>query len=156
MGVDFTRTRGSYILFLSTNNQTTQIISKLGELSFLPGIYLYIGSALGLGGLVKRIERHLKKSKKIFWHIDNLTSSDFFTITAYIEIYNYKKLECSIANLIRENFSEEEYIEYKGFGSSDCCCESHLHQIKKRFDEIVSILKSKLSQYDFKLTQVKD
>ena len=33
-------------------------IGKLGVLHMLPGIYVYVGSALGPGGLAARIERH--------------------------------------------------------------------------------------------------
>ncbi len=40
------------------------------------GVYVYVGSAMGAGGLRARVKRHLSSSKKIHWHIDLVTSSD--------------------------------------------------------------------------------
>ena len=40
----------------------------MGEVSFKKGDYLYIGSAKSC--LETRLQRHLRKEKRIFWHID--------------------------------------------------------------------------------------
>ncbi len=37
-------------------------------------VYVYIGSAQGAGGIKARISRHLRKEKRLKWHIDYLTS----------------------------------------------------------------------------------
>ena len=42
----------------------------MGEVSFKEGDYIYIGSAKGC--LETRLQRHLRKEKRIFWHIDYL------------------------------------------------------------------------------------
>ncbi|HUT81644.1 MAG TPA: GIY-YIG nuclease family protein [Candidatus Bathyarchaeia archaeon] len=150
------KNRGSYILFLYNKNQINIDIGSLNNLFFSPGIYLYIGSALSPGGLAKRIQRHLQKTKKIFWHIDYLTTNNSFSIKAYFEIYSEMKVECILGNIIRESFNKEEIIEYKDFGSSDCRCNSHLFQINKNLDEIILILRPKIQKYKFKLVEIKE
>ena len=40
----------------------------MGEVSFKEGDYIYISSAKGC--LETRLQRHLRKEKRIFWHID--------------------------------------------------------------------------------------
>ncbi len=47
-------------------------VGKLGEFFFPQGVYLYSGSARGLGGLSSRLQRHLLGSSKKHWHIDYL------------------------------------------------------------------------------------
>ena len=94
-----------------------------------PGIYLYFGSAQGTTStsLEKRLTRHFKKKsqKKIFWHIDYLTSySDTRIIIAY---YNIKTeiTEC----LALQDFVQKNQTEIiPNFGSTDCKskCGGHL------------------------------
>jgi endonuclease-3 len=69
----------------------------------------------------KRIKRHMEKKKKIFWHIDYLTSQkNFKPYEAYI-INDAKKVECRKAAEIQKSMPS-----IPGFGSSDCSCSSHL------------------------------
>ena len=97
------------IMELSQDTEIT--IGKLGTLLFKKGTYIYVGSAPS----EKRLERHLKKEKKLFWHID------YFLKKAHIKkIYIVKgEKECEVAQKI-----DLPYI--KGFGCSDCKCPSHL------------------------------
>ncbi|MFX0150924.1 MAG: DUF123 domain-containing protein [Candidatus Hodarchaeota archaeon] len=56
-----------------------------------PGFYLYFGSALGKTStsLNYRLSHHFKSIKKIFWHIDLLTSSrNVEKIQAYSVVQN--------------------------------------------------------------------
>ena len=39
------------------------------------GLYVYVGSAGGPGGLRARVYRHFRRRKRVRWHIDRLTSS---------------------------------------------------------------------------------
>ena len=64
------KTSGSYILLLDLDNNLEIPVGKLGNISFQKGHYVYVGSALN--GLDARIKRHLRKHKKIHWHIDYL------------------------------------------------------------------------------------
>ncbi|MGB9674828.1 MAG: GIY-YIG nuclease family protein, partial [Nanopusillaceae archaeon] len=111
--------KGIYIIILECLNDIKIKVGSLGEIEFKKGYYFYIGSALN--NLEKRIERHLRKNKKIYWHIDYLTTNNNFRI---IEIYykeTNRKEECKIAKYF------EKYFDYiKNFGNSDCNDNSHL------------------------------
>ena len=65
-----TKTTGSYILILELKTVDTIAVGHLGAITFAPGIYAYVGSAMA--GLEQRISRHLRKEKKLHWHIDYL------------------------------------------------------------------------------------
>lgn len=109
--------KGSYLLILRNNKRRKIEVGALGKLKFLPGYYIYVGSALN--NLKKRIERHKKKKKKRFWHIDYLTNK--FQFLWAKKFPTDKKKECQIASLLKRRL-----LEIKGFGASDCNCSSHL------------------------------
>ena len=90
------------------------------------GYYVYIGSAFGAGGLTSRLHRHLRKKKKIYWHIDQITTSEFCEIQS-VEIIIGRKMECEVS----EKISKIDFIEsINGFGNSDCnSCQSHFYKI---------------------------
>jgi Uri superfamily endonuclease len=62
--------RGSYILLIEIHRGVRMQVGALGVLEFPEGFYAYCGSAMG--GLGPRINRHLRRKKKIQWHIDYL------------------------------------------------------------------------------------
>ena len=113
---------GTYILILNLKKTCKIKVGSLGTISFNPGIYAYVGS--GIKSLDKRIERHLKKKKKLYWHIDYFLKKA--TIKAIITIESEKKMECEIAHHLSKHF---EVIEK--FGSSDCHCKGHLFILKR-------------------------
>lgn len=92
-------------------------VGKLGNVMFDKGFYAYVGSAMN--GLEQRIARHLRKEKKIFWHIDYLL--DKGRIVEVIRIESDRKQECGIAKRFAERFEP-----VPKFGCSDCDCTSHL------------------------------
>ncbi|MBP1732790.1 MAG: endonuclease [Deltaproteobacteria bacterium] len=80
------------------------------------GLYLYVGSAKR--GLEKRLERHLRKRKKRFWHIDYITSrGDVAVRTIFLSMLG----ECET---LRAVGSFGTLFGHK-LGSSDCTCRSH-------------------------------
>jgi len=92
--------------------------------SFKKGDYIYIGSAKGC--LEARLQRHLRKKKKTYWHIDYLLKSKK---TKILQIWIIdKKVECQTAEVFCQDPTTE--IIKKGFGSSDCKCLTHLFFIK--------------------------
>ena len=127
--------KGSYILILKLENDKEIDIGKR-RIKFRKGYYAYVGSALN--SLEKRIERHLRKKKKIRWHID------YFLRYAKIEKVFYKesdkKEECEIAKKF-ENF---DYIPR--FGCSDCKCKSHLFYGK--YEDLIKKLDN-MKLFDF-------
>lgn len=115
---------GIYLLHIFVKNDLALQIGKLGERFFPRGEYLYIGSAQN--GLKKRIERHLGKRRRLFWHIDYLLANESVEIKDIIWHKEAgKEEECKIASLLR-SFGEA----IVGFGSTDCKCESHLYLLK--------------------------
>ena len=113
--------KGGYVIIASMK-KTRIRIGKIGEIDFKEGYYAYVGSAMN--SLEARIGRHLRKNKKLRWHID------YFLKHAEIEKIFYKesekKEECDIA---REFSSIFESIPK--FGASDCKCKSHLFYSKE-------------------------
>ncbi len=109
--------KGSYVLLIELKKKKKIKIGALGKLKFRKGFYTYIGSAMN--NLEKRVARHLRKNKKLHWHID------YFLQKAEIEeVYlreSNKREECKIAREFSLKFPS-----VKNFGCSDCKCESHL------------------------------
>lgn len=112
-----------YILIIQVENTTSVKVGALGELVFKTGIYAYVGSAQT--NLDQRIKRHLRKKKKLFWHIDYLLNSDKIKIKKVLIKKGMKNEECNLANLI--NMKGKAILK---FGSSDCDCKSHLFFIR--------------------------
>ncbi len=97
-------------------------IGALGEISFRRGWHIYIGSALGSGGL-KRLMRHISVAishdRKPKWHVDYLLTSLFFSLDYTIHGVTDDRLECLLANILNDS-------GVPAFGCSDCSCPSHL------------------------------
>jgi len=126
--------KGTYVILLECPENCKLSIGSLGEVSFKKGYYAYVGSAMN--NLEKRLKRHLSKDKKVFWHIDYLTTSENFIIRkVFIKISNRKE-EDKVAEILEKEFS---YISK--FGSSDSKNKSHLFIIKK-VDDLIKILKN--------------
>lgn len=123
---------GSYILILRLRKAREISIGKLGSFRFNKGYYLYVGSAER--GLSKRIERHKKKRKKFFWHIDYLRAQAIFDEA--ILFHTSQNLECKLASKLKE-FADWSVPD---FGSSDCHCESHLFATK--FNPMPSLMET--------------
>jgi len=111
---------GLYLLVLGLKRGQTIKAGKLPETYFKAGLYLYVGRAKR--GLRKRLERHLRKDKKLFWHIDY-----FLRVAKVMGIWvKINSLdECRTVSQIRK-FSKKSEIPQKKFGASDCRCRSHL------------------------------
>ena len=112
--------KGIYQLLIYLPKNALIVIGKKGRFRFPKGYYVYTGSARN--GLEKRVERHLKKNKKRFWHIDYLL--DFASIKEVFFFANGKFDECTL-NLKMLEKPEAKIIMPK-FGASDCSCPAHL------------------------------
>jgi sugar fermentation stimulation protein A len=116
---------------MSTNQRIP--VGKLKQAEFKPGIYLYIGSARN--GLLGRVARHLRKEKKIFWHID------YFLKKARIKeiwVRNDYFDECQILSEAKKSI-KNSCFPLKKFGSSDCRCPSHLIYLPGKGDNLNSL-----------------
>jgi sugar fermentation stimulation protein A len=109
--------KGTYILLIEIPRGVCMKVGALGTLEFPRGFYAYCGSAMG--GLGARINRHLRKQKKIWWHIDYLLQKG--RVRGVMSAVTNERLECQLADGLGHAFNN-----YPGFGSSDCHCQSHL------------------------------
>jgi len=119
--------KGVYVLVISVCNDIRINVGALGCKNFEKGLYAYVGSAQK--GLEKRLERHLKKAKQKFWHIDYLLDNDAVKVLEVFSKEAGKPSECEIAEKI-SSCASKKGISMEGFGSSDCKCTSHLFKLK--------------------------
>lgn len=117
---------GTYQLHISISKNIKLTIGKLGEFNFLKGNYIYTGSAMK--NFQQRVARHLRKEKKLKWHIDYLLDNKYAKIKKVIVYPSNIKNECEIN--ISAISSQNTEIPVPKFGSSDCrICPSHLIKI---------------------------
>ncbi len=129
-------TKGTYVLVLRLEGSKEISVGRLGTFAFRSGYYLYVGSALGPGGLKARLARHRRHDKKLRWHIDYLLEK-----THLVEVWSVAstdKLECRWAQAARQLPGSE--MPVPGFGSSDCRCLSHLIYLARKpiYEEFVA------------------
>lgn len=120
--------KGTYLVLYELDDAARLTVGRKGTVDLGPGIFIYVGSALGPGGLWARLRRHLSVPKKARWHIDFLHPP-----ARPVEVWvkeAKKPLECSWASLVRE--SEGCVVPLRGFGSSDCRCKAHLFAFPER------------------------
>ncbi|MEM2104391.1 MAG: GIY-YIG nuclease family protein [Candidatus Bathyarchaeia archaeon] len=116
--------KGIYVLAILIRKEIVVKIGALGEVSLRKGFYAYVGSAQR--NLEKRLNRHFKKvAKNKFWHIDYLLEEDHATVLNVFFKDVKKSEECITAqHLGKQGFP------IKGFGCSDCHCQSHFFMFK--------------------------
>ena len=127
---------GVYILHLVLPRPRYLQVGKLGSYDFLPGDYLYVGSASGHGGLRARLGRHLHGSDRRHWHIDWLRM--VATPKGYFYLESREQIECEWNQALAHQAGAR--IPVPGFGASDCSrkptiCAAHLHRFELGFDE---------------------
>ena len=114
--------KGVYVLVLRMRESKYICVGKLGKLHFKRGYYAYVGSAQGSGGF-KRVTRHFNvargKNRTRKWHIDYLLPHSELICAVFSP--TDEALECVVAKVLGK-FS----AGIKGFGCSDCSCETHL------------------------------
>lgn len=111
---------GAYQLILEMPARVTVDIGALGPRDFEPGLYVYTGRAVR--GLQARLLRHLRKDKRLRWHIDYVLQR---AVIGGIVLFPGRAAdECSINRRTERAFHAR--VPVPGFGSSDCRCSAHL------------------------------
>lgn len=113
---------GTYVLWLKLDAPAQVSIGRLGVFDFPAGVYAYVGSAFGPGGLRGRLKHHLSPVKKPHWHIDYLRQAApcvGVSFQAHPERYEHA-WAATLASLPGVG------QPVRRFGASDCQCESHL------------------------------
>ncbi len=154
-GIDIPEEPGYYVLIISVNREL--VITTRGGRRFhlKPGIYAYIGSARGLGGIKARILRHLRRDKKKHWHIDYLTTNPWVEIVAALSFtWVEKDLESILSNKLAG-----KHTPVKGFGSTDkrsdpshlfYCGSGSTETIDKCIDDIYRIAFAEMKKPEFR------
>ncbi|MBN2712055.1 MAG: DNA/RNA nuclease SfsA [Planctomycetes bacterium] len=113
---------GAYLFMMNLKKDRALKVGGLGEMVFRKGWYVYVGSAMK--NLTPRVNRHLRKRKTMKWHVDYLRN--VADEVEALPIRSSRRRECEIASAADKLFAES----VKGFGCSDCGCESHLFYSK--------------------------
>lgn len=112
---------GLYLLILRVDSPIKAPVGALGRVEFRPGYYAYCGSARR--GLSARVRRHAGRRKKRRWHIDYLTSRKEVDVESAM-LFSFEGLtECRLNARVADSPGASRV---RGFGCSDCKCESHL------------------------------
>jgi Uri superfamily endonuclease len=118
---------GTYALMLACHNTGPVRIGRLGTLAMQPGVYVYVGSAFGPGGLSARIKHHCRIAERPRWHIDYLRAACdlaevWFTTATGRHEHAWAKAVTRMPGAV---------MPMLRFGSSDCGCEAHLLWFKE-------------------------
>jgi Uri superfamily endonuclease len=130
--------KGIYSLVFKTPGCAIRV-GALGVLLFQAGWYIYVGSALGSGGL-QRLGRHISlarlRDKQPTWHVDYLLTSPEFSLVYAVCAISVDRYECLLSGELSGN-------RIPGFGCSDCSCTSHLfYRQDDPQDEILAAFRS--------------
>ncbi|MCB1748751.1 MAG: GIY-YIG nuclease family protein [Gammaproteobacteria bacterium] len=118
---------GSYVLVLRCTTPTSIVVGRRGHLDFAPGWYLYVGSALGPGGVRARLGRHLRGGGRCRWHVDYLRAR--MAVAGAWVAYSATNAEHDWAVALG---GHPGLRMIDGVGASDCRCASHLFHACRR------------------------
>lgn len=113
---------GTYVLILKNRSHNIIPVGRLGALPLNPGIYAYIGSAFGPGGIAARCQHHTHTAARPHWHIDYIRPS--MELDEIWFSHDPQRREHQWADLIEH--SRNAQPPFPGFGASDCSCLTHL------------------------------
>ena len=105
----------TYLLKIHLDHPEAIRIGKLGKFLFAGGDYWYVGSAQR--NLQQRLARHLRKEKKLHWHIDYLLQHAQITAIWCTNISEEKLVHSLSATMA---------TPVNGFGASDKKTRAHL------------------------------
>jgi Uri superfamily endonuclease len=117
------------------------VVGRLGCVTFPAGLYAYVGSALGTGGLAARVARHRRGQKKKHWHIDHLLEHGRI-VDVYVDATG-ERLECRWSRALQSHAAAKEGP--MGFGTSDCQCRTHLFYLGPRPEADLALVASVLA-----------
>jgi len=118
--------KGTYIVVTEAKREFSCQVGKLGKLTGHAGFYLYVGSALGSGGIKARVNHHLQISHHPRWHFDYLRP---FVVPRRIWYCSSSiRYEHQWAAVLSALPGVE--LPLVKFGASDCRCTTHLYYFK--------------------------
>ncbi len=132
---DFPKGPGTYCLILYRPAGGRISVGQLGQFEFPAGYYLYVGSALGSGGLAGRLRRHLNPNKRTHWHVDYLSEQ-----AEVVEIW-WAAGEARLEHIWATAAGRlpGAAVPVTGFGASDCRCQAHLFHYTDRPENLAQL-----------------
>jgi Uri superfamily endonuclease len=127
---------GTYVLGLELTRRIDTVIGALGRFAFEPGLYLYVGSARGPGGLAARLNHHLHSRARPHWHLDHLRETASPIAVWFLE--GSERRECIWATRLARSVCLSSGPA--GFGASDCRCETHLFRTTDPWERVWPLL----------------
>lgn len=120
------RDSGAYVLLLDIPTSVEITVGRLGSVRFQAGRYVYVGSARR--NLRARVERHLRREKRVRWHIDYLTTDPGVHPIGAVLAAGPSD-ECRISRALAS--LEGSTAPVPAFGASDCTrgCRAHLYRV---------------------------
>ena len=116
--------KGVYIVLFELKSKKEIEVGALNNLSFEPGRYIYIGSAMN--SLESRVGRHFSGNKEnTHWHID------YFSAIAEPIGFAAFSVDSDWECLLSEAASKK-CLAIDGFGASDCNCDAHLYKLPEK------------------------
>ena len=114
--------KGAYILWLQSDGGKSIEIGKLATMRLQPGLYCYVGSAMGPGGVRSRVGHHSRIAPRPRWHIDYLRSecaliSVWYAITELRMEHDWGAAIAALPGAVQP---------VRGFGASDHPGSTHL------------------------------
>lgn len=89
-------------------------------IGFPAGYYVYTGSAMG--GVEARVSRHLRRRKRLRWHVDYLLRAA--EVVGVVSMATTRRVECACNRAVLRMRGAK--VVAPGFGASDCRCPAHL------------------------------
>jgi Uri superfamily endonuclease len=83
---------GTYALLSRPTKDVLVSVGRLGTFRLGAGLFVYVGSALGAGGVRARVAHHLRDKRRARWHIDALTQQ--CPAEAICWVTGLERLEC--------------------------------------------------------------
>lgn len=111
---------GTYALVFECRKPATIEVGRLGAVELQQGFYIYVGSALGPGGVKARVERHWRSDKRLHWHLDYVT--EYLTPVEAWYVNGTSRDEHRWAATLA---AQSDISTVQAFGASDCSCGSH-------------------------------
>lgn len=116
---------GIYILVINVSKRICLDIESLNRPCIDAGLYGYIGSARGPGGIGARLRHHLRRDKeRLWWHIDYLTTKQEAVPLLAIYANTQDDVERKFAETLLAIDCWQ--VAVPGFGSTDKKTLSHL------------------------------
>ncbi len=127
-GMNVLEKPGSYALVFACRRPIRVVVGALGDVSISPGYLVYVGSALGSGGLAGRLQHHLRPVNNPRWHVDYLRPQ--VSLVGVWWAIGPPSLEHTWASTLAgtRGFT----VPQLGLGSSDCGCGTHLFHSGRR------------------------